>query len=300
MARVAVVAFLAAVVIDLERRYARGDGDRLRVRRGHVDGGVVGECRGNGDCRGGHAEGGGVAPNAPIYCHGIAAGIRHADAAEHVAALRRGGQGDHVVHLGSGCTCTADSSCDAAARGRIVYGDTRHCAGADERHRQVEAGVVGAAVRIEVERQALAAAVDGGDGGLGVAGCAAHCVEQFGAAGCAAVIDGQFVPVELHRDAARELEHVALGGGQGEGAVARVAVVAARAAVVIHLEGGDGGIAERQRVLARRGHVHVLRAVVVLQRHVVCPRCRGGEHRHEQRHGSPRDVLSCKCSFHTH
>ena len=49
------------------------------------------------------------------------------------------------------------------------------------------------------------------------------------------------------------------------------AVVAILAAVVVHLEGGDGGICERQYVCARRGHVHVLCAVVVLQCHVGCP-----------------------------
>ena len=287
---VAVVAARAAVVIHLERLYARRDGGRLRARRGHVDVESAVDCQcigerwGDGDCRVGHGEGSGVVKRpVPCHCHGIAAAVRYAEAAEHIAAFGRGGQGNHVVLLGGGCTCTADSSSDVATRG-CIYGDAMLRIRVDERHRQVEAGVVIGYVRIEVKRHALTAAPDGGDGGLFAISGAAHFVEELGGGVVAAVIDGQLVKA-LRRHAARELEHIALGGGQGEGAAAIVAVVAARAAVVIHLESGDCGIAERQHVRARaRGHVHVpvsCRAcgdlTVLAEGHVVCPR-RGGGH----------------------
>ena len=201
-------AALAAVVIHLERLYARRDGGRLRARRGHVDVESAVDCQcigerwGDGDCRVGHGEGSGVGERyAPCHCHGIAAAVRYAEAAEHIAAFGRGGQGNHVVLLGGGCTCTADSSSDVATRG-CIYGDAMLRIRVDERHRQVEAVVVIVSVRMEVKRQALTAAPDGGDGGQGAAAGAAHFVEELDGGVVAAVIDGQLVIIMLRRDAA--------------------------------------------------------------------------------------------------
>ena len=102
----------------------------------------------------------------------------------------------------------------------------------------------------------MASARDGADGGRGGIGAAAYSIKQFGVAGRAAVIDGQFIIVFLCRDAARQLDLVACWGGQHEGAVAITAVVSFIAAVVIHLERlyarWDGGCLD-----ARLGHVDI-------------------------------------------
>ena len=121
-------------------------------------------------------------------------------------------------------------------------------------HRQVETSVVTAEVRMEVERHALASAFDGGDGGLGAIAGAAHSVEQFGAAGSAAVIDGQIVKVVIRRDVARQAERIARGGGQGESTIAIIAVVTTCTTVVIHLERCHA-FRDSGRLGARLGHV---------------------------------------------
>ena len=241
---VAVITARTAVVIDLERLNARRDDGCLLVRRGHVDvetiGGSLGtgKRRGDGDISAGHGEGDGVCTRIPVYiCYrnNIAAAVRYADAAEQIASRGGCSQGDHVLHLGCSCSISPNAGDNSTAR-CSVHGDVVFHISTNERHRQVEAGIVLTAVRIEVERHALAAAGDGGDSGLDAVAGAAHFIEQFGAAGRAAVIDGQFVIVLFRRDVARELEHIARGGGQGEDAAAVAAVVTARTAVVIDLE----------------------------------------------------------------
>ncbi|MBR4842438.1 MAG: hypothetical protein IK006_05040 [Bacteroidaceae bacterium] len=163
------------------------------------------------------------------------------------------------------------------------------CIGIGERNRQVETGVDPGIVRLKVDCHAPAGARDGVDGGLDAVVGAAESVEQCGAVFVAAVIDSQIV-ITSRRDGARQLEHIAHGGGQHEIAAVVIAVVAALPAVVIHLEGGDGGIAERQRVRACDWHVHKPvpccpfgNFVVHREGHSVCPRrlCRHREHHHK-------------------
>ena len=180
----------------------------------------------------------------------MAVGIHHTDVAEQVAFSRRCGQGDSLERLGRFLVAA-----DGTAR-CSVQGDDKLRVEIDERHCQVEAGVVGAVVRREVERHALASAGDGGDGSLGATAGAAYFVKQLGAGVVAAVIDGQFVIITLRHDVARQLEQIALGGSQHKGAATVVAVVTACTAVVIDLERCDAR-RDGSRPRARRGHIDV-------------------------------------------
>ena len=104
-------------------------------------------------------------------------------------------------------------------------------------HRQVEAGVDCIAVRPEIEQHAIAGAGDGADGGLFAIVGAAYLVEQFGGAVAATVIDEQIVIFFFLRcDVARQLEPIARGSDQHEGAIVIAYIITALTFAVVDLE----------------------------------------------------------------
>ena len=163
------VVVLAAIIIHLERFYARGYGDNLIffICRWHIDGEigqVVGERRSNCGYRAGHSKGGGIViPFTTPHGDGIAAGVRYADAAKHVTACGISRQSDGFVYFGRGGVC-----CDAATLGGIDGNIILLIGGNDKRHRQVEAYSIKNGVSSEVERHEFARA-DFVDTGLGAA-----------------------------------------------------------------------------------------------------------------------------------